>query len=556
VKIPRGWTLAVLGASIGLLLAAGAGSAAVRGESASTTLVYAGSSDPTFLDPILDSDGESFRVTKQIFEGLVDLKPGTTKIMPKLATSWHVDKKTGKKWMFILRHGVKFSDGTPFNAKAVCFNFNRWYNFSGPFQNAGATYYYQAIFQGFRTNEGSNLKPPLYRSCAAKGRYKAIVTLTAKNGPFLPALSLSSFSMQSPAALKKYNADQATITNGAFTPTGTYAFQHPTGTGPFKFVSWQVHQKVVLVRNDRYWGKKPKLKQIIIVPIADNSARLQALQTGEVNAMDLLQPQDVAKVQDSPNLKTVSRPPFNVAYVTINQAHAPFDKLAVRQAVAYGLNRQAVVNTFYAGRAQVANEFMPSSLFGYAKNVVKYPFNPAKAKQLLQQAGLTLPVKVDFYYPTGVSRPYMPDPQGIFQVFANSLEQSGFKVVPHSEPWRPQYVADVNAGTGGDLNLIGWTGDYGDPDDFLGVFFKGVNPQWGFHNAALTALLNKAAAETSFAKRVALYQRANRMIMKDILPGVPYAHTRPPLAIQKTVKGYVPSPAGSDPLASVFFGGQ
>src|SRR5204862_7417141 len=103
---------------------------------------------------------------------------------------------------------------------------------------------------------------------------------------------------------------------------------------------------------------------------ADNSARLQALQTGEVNAMDLLQPQDVAKVQDSPNLKTVSRPPFNVAYVTINQAHPPFDKLAVRQAVAYGLNRQAAVNTFYAGRAQVAKEFMPSNLIGFAKYVL------------------------------------------------------------------------------------------------------------------------------------------------------------------------------------------
>jgi peptide/nickel transport system substrate-binding protein len=556
VKIPRGWAMVVLGAAVGMLALAGAGSAAVRGESASTTLVYAGSADPTFLDPILDSDGESFRVTKQIFEGLVDLKPGTTVIIPKLATSWHVDR-SGKVWTFNLRHGVTFQDGTAFNAKAVCFNFNRWFNFTGAFQNAGATFYYQAIFQGFRTNEGSNLKPPLYRSCKAKGRYKAIIALTAKNGPFLPALSLSSFSMQSPTALKKYDANSATISSGgAFTPTGTYAFQHPTGTGPFVFSSWAVKQKVVLVRNDHYWGKKPRLKQLIIVPIADNSARLQALQTGEVNAMDLLQPQDVQKVTDDQNLRALSRPPFNVAYVGINQKHAPFDKLLVRQAVAYGLNRQAVVNTFYAGRAQVANEFMPPSLFGWAKDVVKYPYDPTKAKQLLQQAGLTLPVPVDFYYPTGVSRPYMPDPQGIFQVFANSLEQSGFKVIPHSEPWRPQYVADVNAGTAGDLNLIGWTGDYGDPDDFLGVFFKNVNPQFGFTNAALTALLNKAAAEVNLKKRIALYKQANRMIMKDILPGVPYAHTRPPLATQKSIRGYVPSPAGSDPLASVYFGGQ
>jgi peptide/nickel transport system substrate-binding protein len=557
VKIPKGRGLALLLATVGMLTLVGAGSAAYRGDNgkkAPTTLIYAGASDPTFLDPMLDSDGESFRITKQIFEGLVDLKPGSTKIQPKLATSWSVNK-SGKAWTFLLRHGVKFTDGTPFNAKAVCANFNRWYNFTGPFQSAGATYYYQAIFQGFKNNEGSNLKPPLFKSCKAKGSYKAVITLTAKNGPFLPALSLSSFAMQSPTAMQKYGANQATINNGTFTPTGTYAFQHPTGTGPFKFSSWTVKQKVVLVRNDKYWGKKPKLKEVVVVPISDNSARVQALQTGEVNAIDLLQPQDVAKVQSNPNLMTKSRPPFNVAYVTINQAKPPMDKLAVRQAVAYGLNRQAVVNTFYAGRATVANEFLPPSLFGYAKDVTKYDFNPAKAKQLLQQAGLSLPVSIDFYYPTNVSRPYMPDPQGIFQIFQNSLEQSGFKVQAHSEPWRPEYVADVQAGKAGHLNLIGWTGDYGDPDDFLGVFFKGQNPQWGFNNPALTALLNKGAAEVNFNKRIAIYQQANRMIMKDILPGIPYAHTRPPLGFQKTVKGYIASPTGSDPFAPVYFGG-
>jgi len=561
VTIAKGRTLAVLLVAVGMLSLVAAGSAANRGgghKTASDTLVYAGAADPTFLDPILVSDGESFRVTKQIFEGLVDLKPGSTSIMPRLATSWSVDKRTGKVWTFNLRHGVKFTDGTPFNAKAVCYNFNRWFNFTGPFQNAGATFYYQAIFLGFRNNDPANasLRASLYKSCKAVGSYKAVVTLTAKNGPFLPALSLSAFAMQSPAALKKYNADQATINNGAFVPTGTYAFQHPPGTGPFKFGSWTVKQKVVLVRNDKYWGKKAKLKQVVVVPIADNSARVQALQTGEVQAMDLLQPQDVATVQKNSNLKTQSRPAFNVAYVTINQSKPPFDKLAVRQAVAYGLNRQAVVNTFYAGRATVANEFMPPSLFGYSKDVQKYSFDPAKAKQLLQSAGLSLPVTVDFYYPTGVSRPYMPDPQGIFQIYQNSLEQSGFKVVPHSEPWRPDYVADVNAGTAGQLNLIGWTGDYGDPDNFLGVFFKAGNPQFGFSNPALTALLNRGAAEVDFDKRVAIYEQANKIIMKDILPGVPYAHSRPALGFEKQVQGYVASPTGSDPFAPVSLGGQ
>ena len=145
----------------------------------------------------------------------------------------------------------------------------------------------------------------------------------------------------------------------------------------------------------------------------------------------------------------LDRPAFNVAYVTINQAVKPFDNPLVRQAVAYGLDRAGVVKSFYAGRGKVANEFMPPEVVGYSKDVTKYPYNPEKAKQLLQQAGLTLPVEVEFWYPTDVSRPYMPDPARNFQAFAASLNKSGFKVVPKSAPWRPDYVVPVQAGTAG-----------------------------------------------------------------------------------------------------------
>ena len=140
--------------------------------------------------------------------------------------------------------------------------------------------------------------------------------------------------------------------------------------------------------------------------------------------------------QDIPTLKNggfqiLSRPPFNVAYVGFNQS-PPLDNPLVRQAVAFGLDRQAVVNSFYAGRAQVAQEFMPPQLFGYSKTVPKYTYNPDKAKALLRQAGLTLPVKIDFWYPTNVSRPYMPDPKANFEAFSASLSKSGFQVVSHS----------------------------------------------------------------------------------------------------------------------------
>jgi len=519
---------------------------------AGATFVIAGASDPTYLDPALVSDGESFRVTEQIFEGLVSLKPGTTLLRPALATKW--GSKNGKDWTFQLRHGVKFQDGTPFNAAAVCANFNRQYNFRGPFQDASATYYWQTVFYGFHHNSSSSLSASLYKGCTAKGKYTAVIHLHQKNAAFLPAMVISSFAIQSPTAMQKYGANKGELRGGTFYPTGTYAFSHPTGTGPFKFKQWVVGQKVELVRNNGYWGKKPRIARVIVQPISNNTARVQALQKGDVNGADLIQPQDVPTVKKSSNLRLLNRPSFNVAYVTINSAHPPFNKLAVRQAVAYGLDRSSVVKSFYAGRAQVAQEFMPPQLFGWSSKVPKYPYNPTKAKQLLRSAGLSLPVKVDFWYPTNVSRPYMPNPKLNFEAFSASLEKSGFQVVAHSAPWRPDYVKHVNDGTGGDLNLIGWTGDFGDPDNFIGTFFQTFSPQFGFHNSAIFNVLTAAERETNLKKRIALYQKANILIMK-FLPGVPYAHSRPALGMQKKVKGYTPSPVGTDPFAGIYFSG-
>jgi peptide/nickel transport system substrate-binding protein len=514
------------------------------GSKASSTLIFAGASDPTYLDPALASDGETFRVTESIYEGLVALKPGTTKVIPKLATKWK-SSNGGKTWTFWLRKGVKFHDGTPFNSAAVCANFNRWYNWSGPFQDPSATFYYQAIYGGFKHNEVSGLQPPLYRSCRAAGAYKAIIRLRKASGTFFPSLVIAPFAMQSPTAMKKYGADQGELRNGTFRATGSYAFEHPTGTGPFKFKSWTIGQKVEIVKNDKYWGQKAKLSRVIIQPIADATARLQALQNGDVNAYDLAAPQDIPTLSGNSSLKVIKRPAFNVAYVTIHQGSGPMKELKVRQAVAYGLNRAGVVNQFYYGTGKVAKEFIPPSLYGYAKKVQTYSYNPTKAKQLLNSSSCHVPCHIDFWYPTGVSRPYMPDPVRNFQGFQASLENSGFSVTPHSAPWRPTYVAKVNEGSAGDLNLIGWTGDYADPDNFVGTFFNATtaNAQFGFQNASIDNLLNKAKNEPVFAKRVALYQKLNQQLMK-YLPAVPYAHATPALGAQKKVHNLIATPVG------------
>ena len=144
----------------------------------------------------------------------------------------------------------------------------------------------------------------------------------------------------------------------------------------------------------------------------------------------------------------------------------------------------------------------------------------------------------------------MPDPKRNFEAFAASLNKSGFKVVPHSAPWSPDYVGRVDEGKAGALNLIGWTGDYGDPDNFIGTFFQQPTDQFGFQNEEIFNTLNKAERETDASKRTELYQEANREIMK-FLPGVPYVHTKPALAFQSNVKGYVPSPVSLEQFSLV-----
>ena len=517
------------------------------------TMVFAGASDPVALDPALVSDGESIRVATQLFETLIGLKPGTTELEPALATSWNVSEDA-KTYTFELREGVTFHDGEPFDAEAVCFNFDRWYNFKGPLQSASASYYWQSFFGGYANNESDDLSPSLYESCAAQDELTAVIKITKPSASLLGALTQQAFSIASPKALEEFQADAGTVDDETgFRPTGTFGTEHPVGTGPFKFESWTREDRIVLVRNDDYWGEKAKLEQVIIRPIADNAARLQALQNEEIQGYDLVEPQDVPTIESDDALKIVERPAFNVAYVTINSSNPPMDKLEVRQAVAHGLDREAVVKNFYGGRGVVAKQFQPPEVFGYADDVKEYPYDPERAKQLLRQAGLTLPVPIEFWYPSDVSRPYMPDPKRNFEAFKASLEKSGFRVTAKTAPWDPTYLNRVDEGTAGHLNLIGWTGDFGDPDNFIGTFFQSSSPQFGFRNQEIFDLLDRAEAEPDRAQREELYKEANRKIM-EFLPGVPYAHSEPALAFRADVEGYQPSPTTNESFAPVTLG--
>ncbi len=543
----------LLAAVLALMITASTGSSAHATTRSGGTFVFGTDADPIVLDPTLAGDLNAARIGNQMFESLVDLAPGRTRVVPKLATSWRTSKD-GRTWTFFLRRGVRFHDGTPFNAAAVCFNFERWYGFAGSLQRAA--YLWEFVFGGFRKPEPGMPGPDrsLYRSCQRVDNLTIRLRLAHPTTSFLAALADPPLGIASPTALRKYDADEGEAdANGIFHPSGTYGTAHPTGTGPFMFRSWRPGREVVLVRYPQYWGKRAKLDRLVFRPIVDRLARLRALELGTIHGLDQVLVGDADTIKRNQNLKLLDRPSSNVGYVGINQAIPPMDKLLVRQAVAYGLDRAAVVRSFYGGRGQLADQFLPPAFVGHAKHVKRYPYDPARSRALLRKAGLKLPVKVDFWYPTDVSRPYMPDPKRNFEAFAASLRRSGFEVVPHSAPWSPDYVQAFVSGKA-QLYLLGWIADFQDPDNFFGSQFRKYQPSFGFRNPKLFALLDRADAEPNLARRARLYEQASRLIM-EFLPIVPYVHFKFAVALRRNVIGYVPGPSGpvNESFATVRF---
>lgn len=543
MRAPRLRTAAAVAAVAALAFAA-AGCASERDPEESNKpdkLVFGTAGDPKVLDPALASDGESLRVARQVYETLIQPVEGTAKPGPGLADKWTPDS-SGLVWTFELKKGVKFHDGTEFNAEAVCFNFNRWYNFTGLMQSPDVSAYWQDIFGGFAKNEDPDLPPSLFKSCEAKDPATAVITITRVTSKFPAALMLPSFSMSSPAALEKYKADGASGTGDNITYP-EYAMMHPTGTGPYKFVEWDQTNKVVkLTRNDDYHGKnKAKIKELYFQTISDLNARKQALRAGTIHGYDLVAPQDV-KALKADGFNVLTRPAFNILYLAMNQSGNPaLADIKVRQAIAHALNRQAIVDAKYPEGSTVAVNFHPPSLEGHNPDVTKYDHNVDKAKALLAEAGYANGLTLKFGYPTEVTRPYMPDPKGIFELMKADLEAAGIKIEPVALKWSPDYLNKMTNGKDHDLHLLGWTGDYGDAYNFIGTFFDRPKDEWGYNNAALFAKFKEADTTADAEKRYGIYKEINKMLL-DFLPGVPVAHGPPSLVLAKEVTGVKASP--------------
>jgi peptide/nickel transport system substrate-binding protein len=510
------------------------------------TLVFAGSADPVVLDGALVSDGESIRPIIQIFEGLVRTAEGSSEIEPALAESWETSED-GLEWTFTLREGVTFHDGEPFNAEAVCFNFDRWYNFSGILQSPAVSYYWGTTMGGFANNEDPELGESLYAGCEATDDSTAVITLSRTSSSFLSALAMPAFSIASPTALEEYGADEVSGTAESPEFTGTFGTENPIGTGPFRFESWERGSELTLVPNEDYWGDPPQLDELIITVISDGPARRQALEAGDIDGYDLVDPADVDALE-SAGFQILDRPAFNIHYLGFQQNVPPFDNLQIRQAIAHAINKDNLAQTNYQA-AEPATQFQPPELFGWADDVATYDYNPDRARQLIAESGVTN-LTLPFWYPTDVSRPYMPNPQANWELIKADLEAVGFTIEPHSAPWSPDYLDATQTG-GTPMFLLGWTGDQAHPDNFIGTFFQSVNPQFGsFNNPEIFGALDQAEAAPDEEASTPLYEQANRLIM-NFLPGVPLVHASPSIAFAEGVSGYVPDPLNNESFAPV-----
>lgn len=502
------------------------------------TFVFAASSDPKTLDPAFASDGESFRVSRQIFEGLVGVEPGTADPAPLLAKSWETSEDA-LTYTFALEEGVSFHDGTPFNAEAVCANFDRWYNFTGIQQAESQAYYYSKLFKGFADTP----ETATYESCEAPAENQAVITLAKPFAGFIAALSLPAFSMQSPAAMEEYAANEASGTAEAPTLTA-YAKEHPTGTGPFKFEGWEVGNQITLSAYEDYWGDQGQVTDIIFRVIDDPNSRRQSLQSGDIDGYDLVAPADTQALADA-GFKVIPRDPFTILYLGMNQKVEQLADPLVRQAISHAIDKEALVNQTLPEGTKVATQFIPDVVNGYNEDVTTYEYDPEKAKELLAEAGYPDGFTVDFNYPTGVSRPYMPTPEQVFSNISAQLEEVGIKVNPQPSKWSPDYLDRVQATEDHGIHLLGWTGDYNDTDNFVGVFFGQEKPEFGFTNQEIFDQLEAARQVSSLEEQTPMYEKINDDIAK-FAPAVPLAHPAPSLAFSERVDSYPASPVNDE----------
>ncbi|MFC7014462.1 ABC transporter substrate-binding protein [Streptomyces viridiviolaceus] len=506
------------------------------------TFAYATSDDPASLDPVFTQDMQSGLVAAQVFEGLTGVASGDVRAEPRLATGWTVGKD-GLAYRFTLREGVTFHDGAPFDAEAVCFNFDRWYNLPRTAQSANFAYYYGYFFHGFAT--GPTADSALYKSCTAAGAHEAVIELKKPFAGLIDALTMPQFAMQSPKALKKYQDDGASNPN-----TTAYSTAHPVGTGPFTLESWDRGKEVVMERNDDYWGAKAKVDRLVFVSKPDSKERVAALRNGEVNGADSVSPTDVGTL-DREGFRVETRRPFTLAFLGFNQKRKPLDDPRVRQAIAHAIDRKAVIGASFPKGTVEADQWLPKGMQGWAEDVPEYANDPEKSRRLLREAG-AVGTSLELNYQSGGGSACLPAPADTLNILRKQIEAVGLKIKPVAIP-SSEFSDRIYGTSDHDIEMSCWIGQVNLADSFIGLAFGFPSLEWGFDDPELYKDLAHAQTVPGRKEQNEVYAALSKRIMQ-ILPGVPFASSPSSIGLDPEVSGFVASPISQEMFHTVSLG--
>ncbi|HKW95655.1 MAG TPA: glutathione ABC transporter substrate-binding protein [Methylomirabilota bacterium] len=444
------------------------------------SLTFAAGADPDSLDPQNTQSNPGEQVNRMMYENLVRFNT-KMKIEPALAESW-TQSPDGLVWTFKLRKGVRFHDGTPFDAKAVKYFFDRVLGDEKPFKAS----LYTPFVQGAQVVDDSTVR----------------VTLKQPFAAFLFRLAHSAGGIVSPAAHQKWGKDLTL---------------HPVGTGPFKFKEWVKSDHVTLERNDGYWGGKALLDQVVVKTVREDAARVLMLEAGDADLILNIPPEDITRLRKDPRFAVESIPTARALYVVINVKKKPFDDVRVRQALNYAVNRDSIVKNLYQGNAEAISGIVAPLQNGYVK-LPGYAHDPKKAKELLAQAGVPT-LKVKLWSPKGR---YVKDFE-LAQAVQQDLASVGVEATLSTMEWGAYLSATKTAPdqTDRELFLLGWSPSTGEAQ--WGIFPllyssqaapKGDNRGF-FSSKALDDAVDKATSATSEQARLGALREAQQIIIKE-----------------------------------------
>lgn len=466
--------------------------------------------EPAALDGAQVTDVNSARVIRRVTEQLVGFADEKAELVPGLAESWDVSPD-GLAYTFRLRKGVKFHDGTPFNAAAVQYSIMRQIDKAHPANSLG-NYPYASFYFG-----------TVDKVEVVDEQTVRIVQKTAR-ASFLAAMASAASGIVSPAAVQKFGKDYA---------------QNPVGTGPFKFKSWEKGVAVNLEAFPEYWGGAPKLGQVIFKPFTEDQARLTALQTGGVNFIVDLPPDNIQQLEQDAKITVLKQTGIHFWYVGLNITKPPLDKVQVRHALAYALDKEAITRDVLKGTGTVAANPLNPGTWGYTDDVPKYARDLNKAKQLLAEAGVPSGFEINMWVPESGSG--MQSPVAMATVIQANWAEIGVKAKIQTFEWAT-FLNNLRT-RDQEIFVNSWMAGLPDPDMTLYPFLH--SSQWApngpnrflYKDPQVDKLLEDARTTTDQGQRATMYQQVQRIALAA-LPFIPVEHQIQTAAMAKNVNGF------------------